>query len=210
MTPLFIQKFLNDVVGNSIAVIVLIGMIISVIYSIVLVIKSPELGSKDKFPRWVIPLLCLAGMGVSLYLTYVETTHTPAFCGPVGDCNSVQQSPYATLWGVLPVGVLGLIGYIAIGLAWGFSQYSKGLLKYYSGIILWGFALVGTLFSIYLTFLEPFVIGATCIWCITSAIIITLLLWASTEPAIRASIHLAEDEGIQETEAEDADSISGS
>jgi uncharacterized membrane protein len=35
----------------------------------------------------------------------------------------------------------------------------------------------GTLFSIYLTFLEPFVIGATCAWCLASAIIMTLLLW---------------------------------
>jgi uncharacterized membrane protein len=30
-------------------------------------------------------------------------------------------------------------------------------------------------FSIYLTFLEPFVIGATCIWCIISAAIMTVL-----------------------------------
>jgi len=31
----------------------------------------------------------------------------------------------------------------------------------------------GVLFTIYLTFLEPFVIGATCMWCITSAILMT-------------------------------------
>jgi uncharacterized membrane protein len=40
----------------------------------------------------------------------------------------------------------------------------------------------GTLFSIYLTFLEPFVIGATCAWCLTSAIIMTALLWLSITP----------------------------
>ena len=33
----------------------------------------------------------------------------------------------------------------------------------------------GILFSIYLTFLEPFVIGATCAWCVTSAILMTVL-----------------------------------
>ena len=37
----------------------------------------------------------------------------------------------------------------------------------------------GTLFSIYLTFLEPFIIGATCAWCLTSSIIMTVLLWLS-------------------------------
>ena len=35
----------------------------------------------------------------------------------------------------------------------------------------------GTLFSIYLTLLEPFVIGAACPWCLASAILMTLLLW---------------------------------
>lgn len=42
------------------------------------------------------------------------------------------------------------------------------------------------LFSIYLTFLEPFVIGATCAWCLTSAILMTALLWLSITPARRA------------------------
>jgi uncharacterized membrane protein len=45
---------------------------------------------------------------------------------------------------------------------------------------MWWFALVGVLFSIYLTYLEPFVIGATCAWCLTSAISMTLILWAAT------------------------------
>jgi uncharacterized membrane protein len=40
----------------------------------------------------------------------------------------------------------------------------------------------GVLFSIYLTFLEPFVIGATCAWCLTSAIIMTAMLWLSLSP----------------------------
>jgi uncharacterized membrane protein len=47
----------------------------------------------------------------------------------------------------------------------------------------WGIALSGTLFSVYLTFLEPFVIGATCAWCLTSAVLITLLLLVLTPPA---------------------------
>jgi uncharacterized membrane protein len=55
-------------------------------------------------------------------------------------------------------------------------------------------ALLGTLFSIYLTFLEPFVIGATCIWCITSAIVITLLLWTTTGPALQVSMREIEED----------------
>ena len=36
----------------------------------------------------------------------------------------------------------------------------------------------GLIFSIYLTFLEPFVIGATCAWCLTSAILMTMVALA--------------------------------
>jgi uncharacterized membrane protein len=34
----------------------------------------------------------------------------------------------------------------------------------------------GTGSSVYLTFLEPFVIGATCAWCLTSAVLMTASL----------------------------------
>ena len=51
---------------------------------------------------------------------------------------------------------------------------------------MWLATLLGTLFSIYLTFLEPFVIGATCAWCITSALVMTLIFWAAAGPARRA------------------------
>ncbi|HMQ29744.1 MAG TPA: vitamin K epoxide reductase family protein, partial [Chloroflexaceae bacterium] len=40
----------------------------------------------------------------------------------------------------------------------------------------------GTLFSIYLTFLEPFVIGASCMWCLSSAALMTALLWLAAPP----------------------------
>jgi uncharacterized membrane protein len=48
---------------------------------------------------------------------------------------------------------------------------------------MFGMAAFGTLFSIYLTFLEPFVIGATCAWCLTSAILITILMLLAIRPA---------------------------
>jgi uncharacterized membrane protein len=56
--------------------------------------------------EWPIPVLCLIGLGLAGYLTYVETTQVQAVCGPVGDCNTVQQSEYARLFGVLPIGII--------------------------------------------------------------------------------------------------------
>ncbi len=173
------ERFLGDAAGNSLAVIVLIGMLISV----VMVAYNFVMGDPDKirlWPGWVIPGLTIIGMGIAAYLTFVETTKTSAFCGPIGDCNSVQQSQYAMIFGFLPVGVLGLLGYAAILILWIVQSFSSEKIRRLAWFGIWGMAIFGVLFSIYLTFLEPFVIGATCIWCISSAIIMTLLLWAAT------------------------------
>ena len=45
---------------------------------------------------------------------------------------------------------------------------------------------LGTLFSIYLTVLEPFVIGATCLWCLSSAVIMTVIMWLAAKPAVNS------------------------
>ena len=175
-----IDKFRHDPAGNTASVVVLIGMILSLV-GIWLRFKQPMDSPKD-WGRLAIPVLVAVGFVVAGYLSYVEVTQSTAVCGPVGDCNTVQQSPYAKLFGVLPVGVLGLAGYAAILIAWVFQYYGPERGRKLAAQSLWGCALFGSLFSVYLTFLEPFVIGATCAWCLTSAIVITLILWAATDP----------------------------
>ena len=131
--------------------------------------------SLSQITRWATPLVILAGLLVAGYLAYVETTLTEATCGAVGNCNTVQQSPYAQIAGV-PIGVIGIIGYVAMLLVWVFDQYRKQATATW---LLFGLALAGVAFSIYLTFLEPFVIGESCVWCLTSAVVMTMLLWLS-------------------------------
>lgn len=136
--------------------------------------------------RWVqmvFPLLILAGLGVAGYLAYAETQAVPAICGPIGDCNSVQESAYALLFGFLPVAVLGLLGYVGLGAAWAFITYGRGPLRRWAQGALLGMALFGVGFSIYLTGLELFVIHAVCSWCLTSAVIMAILLVLSVELA---------------------------
>jgi uncharacterized membrane protein len=126
-------------------------------------------------------------------MTYVEATYTPAVCGPVGDCNAVQNSPYARLFGVLPVGLLGMLGYVGILAAWGWGRLRRDRMAEYMPVVVLGLTAFGTLFSVYLTYLEIFVIHAVCIWCITSAVIITLSMIASLPPAA-AWLSLTEEE----------------
>jgi len=131
--------------------------------------------------------LAAAGLVVAGYLAFVETRQTTAVCGPVGDCNAVQQSEFALLFGFLPVAVLGLLGYVGIGVAWAVARYGRGLWADLALVSLQGMTGFGMLFSIYLTFLEPFVIGATCAWCLTSAVVMTGLFWVVT-PATRPAL----------------------
>lgn len=127
-----------------------------------------------------IPLLSVIGFGVAVYLTYVETTSALAICGPVGDCNAVQNSSYAILFGFLPVGLLGAIGYVAILGAWLWRRFRRDRLAELAAPAIFIMTLFGTLFSIYLTYLELFVIRAVCIWCVSSAVIITLQMLLSS------------------------------
>ena len=189
------DKFAHDPFGNTLAVIVLLGMIASAAGVVVYFLKEMT-GGPGKWPAWIVPVLALLGVFVAGYLTYVEITQARAICGPVGDCNAVQQSPYARLFGVLPVGILGAAGYLAILGAWLLYRNTGSSFRNYAALSAWGMAWFGVIFSIYLTFLEPFVIGSTCIWCLSSAILITLLLWATTPAAIQ-SWSLEEEDDLE-------------
>lgn len=190
------ERFALDPKGNTVSVIVLLGMLL-VVGVVTFNIKrraQPSLAA----PIWLLPALTTLGMLVAIYLSFVEMTQTEAICGPVGDCNTVQQSPYATLFGFLPVGVLGMIGYLLIFLAWMTQKLGNKAWYPTATKAIWLFSGFGTLFSIYLTFLEPFVIGATCMWCITSAVVQTTIFWFSTEPA---KVYLVKDAPARTTKS---------
>ncbi len=181
--PGMIELYQRDPVGNSFSLLVMVGMLVSLfaVYSM-----SQQGAGAGSELGLTIPVLSLLGIVVAAYLAYIESTGAEAVCGPVGDCNTVNQSEYAVLFGVLPVGVLGLVGYAAIVAAWLTARRAHRPVSDWAKIVLLGMTLVGTLFSVYLTFLEPFVIGATCAWCLTSAIVMTLLMLLTARPALGA------------------------
>jgi uncharacterized membrane protein/thiol-disulfide isomerase/thioredoxin len=179
------EKFALDPAGNTLSVFVLVGMLGSLSWGFLYFARQDRFFPNVK-ASWFIPILCLVGLFVAGYLAYVETAQVAAVCGPVGDCNTVQQSEYARLFGILPIGVVGLAGYIMILIAWLGARFGRNGTEHLAALSLLGMAFAGTLFSVYLTFLEPFVIGATCAWCLTSAVLITVLMLLSVEPGKRA------------------------
>jgi len=168
--------------GFALAVVIMVLMVVVWIYALV----AFALGKAFALPAWsdrLMPILLVIGIGIAAYLSYVETQSVDAVCGPVGDCNAVQRSPYATVFGILPVGVLGILGYFAMFAAWLARRVLPKLAKPAS-ILFFGMASLAVLFSIYLTYLEPFVIKAVCLWCLSSSVVVTLLLLLGTPPAV--------------------------
>jgi uncharacterized membrane protein len=132
----------------------------------------------DRRLRQVAIVLALIGLGVAGYLTYVHYHGIAPVCGLGGDCEKVQTSQWSDLAGV-PVALLGLIGYVAI-LASLFVAREEALV---AGALV---ALVGFGFSAYLTYRELFSIDAICPWCVSSAVIMTLLAIVTTARLLRA------------------------
>lgn len=131
-----------------------------------------------------------AGVGIAGYLTYVHYAGLHPICGISHGCETVQTSSYASLFGI-PVALLGLITYVLILISLRRSD-ENGLL---AGYVL---TLIGFGFSVYLSYREVFTIHAICSWCVSSAIVFTLLAivgtlrvvrtyggpaWTATEPA---------------------------
>lgn len=165
------QHFGRDPVANGLAVAVLLVVISGGAGAVRRFLRPPAAPAR---PRPV-PYLALFGLVVAGYLAAIEMGGGDAVCGPVGDCVAVQQSEYARLFGV-PIGVIGVAGYLGMLLAWigGCDRPAGGDRLPVAGFTL---ALGGTAFSAYLTFLEPFVIGASCAWCLSSALTVTAIAW---------------------------------
>jgi uncharacterized membrane protein len=89
----------------------------------------------------------------------------------------VQTSQYAFVAGI-PVALLGLIAYVVL-LGSSFSGGERAML------IGFGVSLVGFGFSAYLTYRELFTIHAICSWCVSSAILLTLLAAVSAARVLR-------------------------
>jgi uncharacterized membrane protein len=110
-----------------------------------------------------------AGFLISAYLTWTHLNGAVPVCvGGSGGCETVQTSRYSEILGV-PVAAFGLFAYATMLLCAVFRGEKAAL----SGAFV---ALVGVLFSAYLSYLELFVLRAICQWCVASAVLMTALL----------------------------------
>ena len=140
---------------------------------------APSVRAKRQYspPRLTLLALAVLGVLISAYLTWTHFAGlTPVCTGSGEGCETVQSSRYASVLGI-PVALLGLVAYGGLI----FSTILWRETGIYLGFLI---SLVGTLFSAYLTYLEIFVIGALCQWCLTSAAIMVAALVCATLAAL--------------------------
>jgi uncharacterized membrane protein len=128
--------------------------------------------------RMAAAVLALAGVILAAYLYLFKLGLIGTLACGTGSCETVQLSRWSRFLGV-EVSLIGLLGYLALlALALVATRPALELVRWPSRwlALLSG---VGTLFAVYLTALELFVIHAICRWCVGSAIIITLIFVVS-------------------------------
>jgi uncharacterized membrane protein len=119
--------------------------------------------------RVVSAVIAVLGIGVATYITIADSGGGAPACVAGGHgCATVASSHYSHIAGI-NVAVFGIVGYVLMLIAAGVP----GDAGRFGGFLL---ALVGCGFSAYLTYLELFVIKAICQWCVSSAVLMTVLL----------------------------------
>jgi uncharacterized membrane protein len=118
----------------------------------------------------VTALLSLVGLGDALYLTVQDLTGQSLRCTITSGCSEVLSSPYAHL-GPIPLAVLGAFAYftvfsLAILAAFGY-QFAKPLLALLLAIMF--------LMTLWLLYLQAFVIHHFCQYCLLSAAVTTTM-----------------------------------
>ncbi len=119
-------------------------------------------------------IAALIGLFDAIYLTWIKLSHNETQCAPgLGDCFTVNTSRYSEIYGI-PIAIFGMATYVLIIGILLFEPRVK-FLKENGTLALFGISLIGVLYSIYLSYLEEFVLHAWCPYCILSAIAITII-----------------------------------
>jgi uncharacterized membrane protein len=119
-----------------------------------------------------IAVLAAAGVAISSVSLYHHYGTSPtSYCdfGESFNCDIVNRSVYSSVLGI-PVALLGLAGYAAL-----LALVTLYRSKAETPAMLLIASTLGLGFAFYLTYIEAFVLGAWCILCVSSLILILLI-----------------------------------
>ncbi len=113
------------------------------------------------------------GLLVAIYLIYIKFYPASTLCVGTGGCEAVNTSAYSEIRGV-PIAIFGALAY-AFLLATLLFEKRAALVTEWGPMLVFGVSLIGVLYSAYLTYIEVAVLHAICPYCVTSAVMLTLI-----------------------------------
>ena len=122
-------------------------------------------------------VVTIIGLLDSVYLTWIKLANKEAYCAGIGQCDVVNSSEYAELYGV-PIALLGAGAYLGLLILFMIENRSQ-YWEDNSAAFVFGITLIGVLYSAYLTYIEIAVLEAICPFCVISAIAMVILFGIS-------------------------------
>jgi uncharacterized membrane protein len=130
-----------------------------------------------RWSRIIIAAIAAIGILETAYLTVAKLTGSSVLC-PTSGCEKVLNSPYAVIFGILPLSLLGFAAYLVMGMLAVAPlavkpETNKGLrsqLENWTWMVIFVLATAMPIFSAYLMYIMIFQIGDLCVYCVSSAI----------------------------------------
>jgi uncharacterized membrane protein len=116
-------------------------------------------------------ILSLVGLADALYLTVEHLTGNSVQCTIISGCSEVLSSPYAVVSGV-PLAAIGAAAYFSVFSLATLAAFGYGFARTLLTLLVTAMFLV----SLWLVYLQAFVIGEFCQYCLLSAAVTTALL----------------------------------
>ncbi len=121
---------------------------------------------------WV-DFLSLMGIAISAYVWHSQRFNKPITCW-TRDCDRVIRSPYSRLLGIHN-SAIGFWLFFFIFLMTSLHHLGLEPWPHLTLLAVTLLSLIGTLVSLYLTYIQLFVLKGICNWCLTSALLILVI-----------------------------------
>lgn len=119
-------------------------------------------------------LLALWGLFTTFRIYIKKKSPEPMVCPLGADCHAVVKSEFSSFFGI-GLEVFGAAYYGMIIIAYSLAIFVPSIFNDWATFILFGFTMSAFLFSVYLTFVQAFLIKSWCSWCLISASISTAI-----------------------------------
>ncbi len=137
----------------------------------------------DKWLYRVSIALVIVGLLVSIYMTIYKVTSNDSMCLGSGDCSTINASRYSEV-NDIPVAAIGVIGYVTI-LAVHYFENRNQFFKQNGTLLIFGMALTGFLFTVWLIYVEIALVKAICPFCVTSQAAMSIIFIIAVMRLIR-------------------------